>query len=56
MMQALNESGKFWEAVQAASCAVTHRHDFPDAYVTLGRAQLNLGEVSVSRHAAAASC
>ena len=44
-MQVLLEVGHDWEAVQSASKAVQATPEWPEAHLTLGRAQLALGEV-----------
>lgn len=44
-MQVLLEVGQDWEAVQSASKAVQAAPEWPEAHLTLGRAQLALGEV-----------
>ena len=48
-MQVLLEVGQAWEAVQSASKAVQASPDWPEAHLTLGRAQLALGEVCFDR-------
>jgi hypothetical protein len=42
--QVLLEAGQCWEAVQAASRAAQLRPGWPEAHLTLARAQLNFGE------------
>ncbi|CAI5974532.1 unnamed protein product [Closterium sp. NIES-65] len=42
--QVLMEMGRLWEAVRAGTCATEIAPDWHDAWVTLARAQLNLGE------------
>lgn len=45
MVQVLMEVGQMWEAVQSASRAAELEPEWPDAFLTLARAQLAFGEV-----------
>lgn len=44
----MTETGKFFPAIQAATRATEIAPDWPEAYVTLGRAQLNFGEFKLA--------
>ena len=43
-MQVLNDAGKAWDAVQAATKATELDSEWGDAWVTLARCQANFGE------------
>ncbi len=46
--QVLNEVGRTWEAVQAASTAAELLPHWPAARLTLARVQMNLGEPAIA--------
>lgn len=48
LFQVLNEMGRTWEAVQAATRATQLAPNCSDAFATLARAQLNLGEPALA--------
>jgi len=48
VLQVLLELNRAWDSVQSAAAAAAAAPSWPEAHVTLGRAQLNLGEARCS--------